>query len=62
MKDWEVDVGEERGKLFTLSLGVRAKLEFAQSKLRTRSQDLCPYLFSFNLTTNFVNVLFLYAG
>lgn len=34
MKDCKMDMGKDRGKLFILSLGVRAKLEFTQSKLR----------------------------
>lgn len=37
-----MDMGEERGKLFTLSLGVHAKLEFAQNKLRTRTMEPGP--------------------
>lgn len=34
MKDCKLDMGKDRGKLFRLSLGVGAKLEFTQSKLR----------------------------
>lgn len=56
-------MGEERGKLFTLSLGVHAKLEFSQSELRRRNMEPGrTFLFSFNLITNFVNVLFFICG
>lgn len=39
MKDCKMDKGKDRGKLFRLSLGVGAKLEFAQSKLRSKNMD-----------------------
>lgn len=39
MKDCKMDMGKGRGKLFRLSLGVGAKLEFAQSRLRSKNVD-----------------------
>lgn len=39
MKVCKMDMGKDWGKLFRLSLGVGAKLEFTQSKLRSKNMD-----------------------
>lgn len=62
MNDCKMAMGKDRGKLFRLSLGVGAKLEFSQAscdQTRDRARSLhqgCARTFVHNLTTNSINV------